>query len=112
MEKLQTLVAARSGRHALDSELLRLKGELLLTQGRDNSVAAEQCFQQAINIARGRSAKMYELTATTELARLLAQQGHRDQAYTMLSEIYNWFTEGFETRALRRAKAVLEELHS
>jgi predicted ATPase len=89
-----------------------LKGELLLTQREDNSVAAEQCFQEAVNIARRRNAKTFELTATTELARLLAQLGHRDQAYMMLSKIYNWFTEGFETRALKRAKAVLEELRN
>jgi Tfp pilus assembly protein FimV len=44
------------------------------------------------------------------LARLLAQQGHRDQARTMLAEIYNWFTEGFDTVDLKEAKPLLEEL--
>jgi ATP/maltotriose-dependent transcriptional regulator MalT len=109
VNKLQHRVV-RQGQHARDSELLRLKGLLLSIKG--DSVAAEQCLQSAIRIARRQSAKILELTATTELARLLAQQGHRDQAYMMLSKIYNWFTEGFETRALKRAKAVLEELRN
>jgi predicted ATPase len=50
------------------------------------------------------------LRATTSLARLLAKQGHRDEARTMLTEIYNWFTEGFDTADLKDAKALLDEL--
>jgi predicted ATPase len=50
------------------------------------------------------------LRATMSLARLLAQQGHRDEAHTMLAEIYNWFTEGFDTVDLKEAKALLKEL--
>ena len=53
---------------------------------------------------------MFELTATTELARLLATQGHRDEARSILSAIYDWFTEGFDTADLREAKALLDEL--
>ena len=109
VNKLQNHVA-RQGQHARDSELLRLKGALLSIKG--DSVAAEQCFQSAIKIASRQSAKIYELTATTELASLLVQQGRRDQAYMMLSEIYNWFTEGFDTTVLKKAKAILAELHS
>ena len=55
-------------------------------------------------------AKAFELRATTSLARLLAHQGHRDAARTLLAEIYGWFTEGFDTRDLQDAKALLEEL--
>jgi hypothetical protein len=110
VEKLQTLVAAQSGRHELDSELLRLKGELL--SGPGNSIAAQQCFQEAINIACRRSAKTFEFTATTELARLVAQKGSRNEAYMMLNEIYDRFTAGFDTRHLKEAKALLDKLRS
>ena len=55
-------------------------------------------------------AKALELRATLCLARLLAHQGHRDTARTLLGDIYGWFTEGFDTRDLQDAKALLEEL--
>ncbi len=55
-------------------------------------------------------AKAYELRATVSLSRLLAKQDRRDEARTMLSEIYNWFTEGFDTADLKDAKTLLEEL--
>jgi predicted ATPase len=55
-------------------------------------------------------AKSLELRATMSLARLLAKQGNRDEARAMLAEIYNWFTEGFETADLKDAKALLDEL--
>jgi predicted ATPase len=61
-------------------------------------------------IAYRQGAKSWELRATTSLARLLANQGHRDEARTMLADIYNWFTEGFDTADLKDAKAPLEEL--
>ena len=60
------------------------------------------------NVAK--SAKLFELRATTSLARLLAKQGRRDEARAMLAEIYNWFTEGFDTADLKDAKALLDEL--
>jgi predicted ATPase len=70
---------------------------------------AENCFQRAIEIARKRSAKTLELRATTSLARLLDKQ-RRKEARTMLADIYNWFTEGFDTADLKDAKALLNEL--
>ena len=73
---------------------------------------AERCFRTAIEIARRQSARSAELRATTSLARLLAKQGRRDEARTMLAEIYGWFTEGFDTADLKDAKALLEELSS
>jgi predicted ATPase len=51
------------------------------------------------------------LRATTSLARLLAKQGHRDEARATLADIYNWFTEGFDTADLKDAKALLEEVN-
>ena len=71
---------------------------------------AESYFRQAIEVARRQSAKSWELHATMSLARLLAEQGKRDEARTMLAEIYSWFTEGLDAPYLKRAKALLEEL--
>jgi predicted ATPase len=71
---------------------------------------AEGSFLKALEIARSQKAKSWELRATTSLARLLAKQGTREEARTMLAEIYNWFTEGFDTADLKDAKALLDEL--
>jgi predicted ATPase len=92
-----------------ESPLYRLKGELLLRQN-PSSQESETCFQRAIETARKQSAKSLELRATTGLARLVAKQGRRDEARTKLAEIYNWFTEGFETADLKEAKALLDKL--
>ena len=89
----------------------RLKGELLLAQDASNAARAEKSFRTAIEIARRQKAKSWELRATTSLARLLDKQGHRDEARAMLADIYNWFTEGFDTADLKDAKALLEELN-
>ena len=67
-------------------------------------------FRDAIGLARTTHAKAWELRATTRLARLLAHQGHRAAARALRAEIYGWFTEGFDTRDLIDAKALLEEL--
>jgi predicted ATPase len=93
-----------------EAETHRLEGELLLKQDGSNSAEAQSCFERAIGIARRQSAKSWELRATTSLARLLAKQGRRDEARTMLAEIYNWFTEGFDTADLKDARALLDEL--
>ena len=75
-------------------------------------VEAEQCFRTAIEIARRQSARIAELRATTSLARLLAKQGRRDEARSILAEIYGWFTEGFDTLNLKDAKALLDKLNA
>lgn len=67
-------------------------------------------FREAIALARRMGAKAWELHATMSLARLLDQQGRRGEARTMLAEIYDSFTEGFDTVDLKEAKALLEEL--
>ena len=71
---------------------------------------AEDLFQRAIAIARGQQAKSLELRATTSLAGLLIAEGRSNEARTLLSEIYNWFAEGFDTADLNNAKALLDEL--
>jgi predicted ATPase len=99
-----------------EAELYRLKGELMLKQSgmqsleSEGQTGVEECFSQALSIARAQNAKFLELRATMSFARLLASQGKRDEARTMLAEIYNWFTEGFDTVDLKEAKALLEGL--
>jgi ATP/maltotriose-dependent transcriptional regulator MalT len=90
------------------AEVLRLKGWLLVQQG--DLEAAEKSLRTAIDVARSQQAKSWELRAATTLARLLADRGERAAARALLSDIYSWFTEGFETRDLQDAKSVLEEL--
>ena len=72
---------------------------------------AEACFHKAIEIARKQQAKSLELRAVMSLSRLWQQQGKKDEARQMLAKVYNWFTEGFDTKDLQEAKALLEELH-
>jgi len=93
-----------------EAETHRLKGELLLKQDASNAADPQNCFERAVEIARRQSAKSLELRAKMSLARLLAKQGRREEARTMLAVIYNWFTEGFETADLKDAKALLDEL--
>jgi class 3 adenylate cyclase/tetratricopeptide (TPR) repeat protein len=95
---------------ALAPEIRRLEGELLLREGASNADAAEARFRTAIDIARRRSEKSLELRAAVSLARLLADRGKRDEARRELAPIYEWFTEGFDTRDLRMAKSLLTEL--
>jgi class 3 adenylate cyclase/tetratricopeptide (TPR) repeat protein len=92
------------------SPVRRVRGELQLEAGRCSEREAEDLFRDAIRIARSEEARSFELLATTSLARLLAKQGHRDEARAMLAEIYNWFTEGFDTADLKDAKALLDQL--
>ena len=71
---------------------------------------AEACFHQALAIARHQQGKSWELRASTSLARLWQQQGKTEEARQMLAEIYGWFTEGFDTKDLLEAKALLDKL--
>jgi predicted ATPase len=95
---------------SVHAEFHRLRGELILIKDPRKVHQAGRSFREAIAIAREQAARLYELRATTSLARLLGKQGKRDGARTMLAEIYNWFTEGFDTADLKDAKALLEEL--
>ena len=101
---------AKTGEHLTDAEVERIAGETLLLMGAENAAEAEQRMRRAIAIAAEQGAKSFELRATTSLARLLDKQGKRDRARAMLAEIYNWFTEGFDTADLKDAKALLDEL--
>jgi predicted ATPase len=113
-EGLETIAAAldlaeRTDQRVYSTELYQLKGELLRRRGADPE-EVEECFRQAIAVAQKQEAKSLELRATTSLARLLREQGRRDEAREMLSSIYAWFTEGFDTPDLVEARALLEQL--
>jgi predicted ATPase len=105
-------VVQEKGERWWGAEIHRLHGELLLKQNPSDLAAAQAWLGRAIELARQQGAKSLELRATTSLARLLAKQGKREEACAMLVEIYNWFTEGFDTADLKDAKALLEEMRS
>jgi predicted ATPase len=100
----------RTGERLYEAALQRVKGDLLLAVSRDTQAEAEDCFRHAVDCARRQSAKSLELSAALSLSRLWRGQGKNEDARKLLAEIYGWFTEGFETRDLRAAKALLEEL--
>ena len=91
-------------------EVYRIKGELLNRSGLTNDV--EECFSQALKVAQAQGARLLELRAAMSLARLWRDQGKVQQARELLAPVYGWFTEGFDTRDLKEAKALLDELAS
>jgi class 3 adenylate cyclase/tetratricopeptide (TPR) repeat protein len=99
-----------SGQKAEYAEMLRLKGEVLLMRGSSASAEAEACFRHALEVAQAQQAKWWELRATTSLARLIVLQGRRNEARTMLAQIYGWFTEGLELPDLKEARVLRDEL--
>ncbi|MBV8137799.1 MAG: AAA family ATPase [Deltaproteobacteria bacterium] len=103
-------VVEETSERAFEAEVHRINGELLLARGVSNAMVAEQSFRRAIEVARRQKAKSWELRATTSLARLLRDTGRRAEARAVLAEIYDWFTEGFDTTDLKDAKALLDEL--
>ena len=119
--------AQKSGRRFYEAELYRLRGELTLQQretrgwAREISASSPQALRaaeqeaeeyslQALAIARRQQAKSWELRAVMSLSRLWQHQGKKTEAWQLLAEIYGWFTEGFDTKDLQEAKALLEEL--
>src|ERR1700675_4897960 len=88
---------ARSSANAtnvIDTRNFCASSEVLLMGNDPNATPADNCFRKAIELARVQSAKAWELRATMSLSRLLSKQGRRDDARTMLADIYGWFTEG------------------
>jgi tetratricopeptide (TPR) repeat protein len=128
---------SKTDERRFEAEVYRLKGELLLQRALEQDtrqaaaletspsteaehtgvtdasplhIEAETCFRQAIEVARSQQAKSLELRAVMSLTRLWQQQGKRKEAYDMLERIYSWFTEGFDTRDLQEARALIEVL--
>jgi class 3 adenylate cyclase/tetratricopeptide (TPR) repeat protein len=92
----------------METDMHRIRGELLLAIG--DGIAAEASFRQAVNVARRQNARLAELEASMDLARLWRDQGKRTEARDLLAPVYSWFTEGFDTPVLQDAKALLDEL--
>jgi predicted ATPase len=103
-------IAEKNDDRTHESELYRLKGQLLLAESSDQFAPAEDCFRKSIDTARHQQSKGWELRATMSLARLWRQQGRRDEAREKLSAIYSVYTEGFTTPDLVDAAALIEAL--
>jgi predicted ATPase/DNA-binding winged helix-turn-helix (wHTH) protein len=105
-------VARQCGQHYWEAELHRLAGVLTLQTGQAATGDAESHLLQAIAIARRQRARWFELRASASLSRLWADKGNVKEAHALLSGVYGWFTEGFDTADLREAKSLLEELET
>jgi predicted ATPase len=95
-----------------EAEVNRVAGEIALLSPEPDTQKAEAYFQHALAVGRQQQAKSWELRAAMSLARLWRDQGKVQQARELLAPVYGWFTEGFETRDLKEAKALLEKLAS
>ncbi|HWX35738.1 MAG TPA: hypothetical protein VNZ53_51000 [Steroidobacteraceae bacterium] len=93
-----------------EAEINRIVGEIALMSPGPGAAKAEAYFERALTIARQQRAKSWELRAAMSIARLWHDQGKREEARDLLVPVYGWFTEGFDTRDLKEAKALLEEL--
>jgi predicted ATPase len=98
------------GERMFEAELHRIIGDVLLSVQRQGEAEVE--FMRALDIARQQQAKSWELRAAMSMARLWRDQGKTQQARELLAPVYGWFTEGFDTRDLKEAKALLNELAS
>jgi predicted ATPase len=88
----------------------RISGEIALKSPQPDAAKAEIYFSRALALARQQQAKSWELRAAMSMARLWRDQGKRNEARDLLAPVYGWFTEGFDTRDLKEAKALLDEL--
>jgi predicted ATPase len=95
-----------------EAEVHRIAGEVALMSPDRNAATAEDYFGRSLAVARQQQAKSWELRAAMSLARLWRDQGKVQQARGLLAPVYGWFTEGFDTRDLKEAKALLAELAS
>jgi len=93
-----------------EAEVNRIAGEIALLSPEPDAARAEEYFKRALAVARAQQAKSWELRTSTSLARLWQRQGKCQDAHELLALIYNWFTEGFDTKDLQEAKALLEAL--
>ena len=111
-------IAERGDQHFWTPELMRLRGELLVSAAASSGELqqaavqgeAERCFRSALSAAADRGARTQQLRAATSLARLWQCQGKSDAARDLLAPVYQWFTEGFDTGDLKEAKALLAAL--
>jgi predicted ATPase len=93
-----------------EADVHRTSGEIVLRWSERDTTTAQKYFERALDVARAQQAKSWELRAAMSLARLWRDLGKRQQARELLAPVYGWFTEGHDTRDLREAKVLLEEL--
>jgi predicted ATPase len=93
-----------------ETEVNRIAGEITLTSPERDAAEAEEYFERALAVARAQQTKSWELRAALSLARLWRDQGKPQQARELLAPVYGWFTQGFNTLDLKRAKALLDEI--
>jgi predicted ATPase len=105
-----TTIMEKTGERWWEAETNRVAGEITLLSPEPDATNAEAFFERALAVARQQQAKSWELRAAMSLARLWRDQGKVQQAHELLAPVYGWFTEGFDTRDLKEAKALLEEL--
>ena len=99
-----------TGERWCEADIHRIAGEIALKSPKSDAAKAQEYFERALAVARQQQAKSWELRAAMSLARLWRDQGKVQQARELLAPVYGWFTEGFDTRDLKEAKALLEEL--
>jgi predicted ATPase len=95
-----------------EADVYRVAGEIALMSSQPDAAKAQMYFDRALVVARAQQAKSWELRAAMSLARLWRDQGKVKQAQDLLAPVYGWFTEGFDTRDLKEAKVLLEDLHA
>jgi predicted ATPase len=93
-----------------EAEVHRIAGEIALKSRGPGVAKAEVYFERALAVARQQQTKSWELRAATSMARLWRDQGKRHEARDLLAPVYGWFTEGFDTRDLKEAKELLDDL--
>ena len=93
-----------------EAEVYRTAGKISLKSPEPDAAEAQMYFERALAVARQQEAKSWELRAAMSMARLWRDQGKRDEARELLAPVYGWFTEGFDTRDPKEAKALLAEL--
>jgi predicted ATPase len=91
-----------------EAEVHRIRGDLLLSRGDRHE--AQACYERAMAVARAQSARLFELRAANNLARLRRDQAQLDKARELLAPIYEWFTDGFDLADLTEARTLMQEL--
>jgi predicted ATPase len=106
----EATIMEASGETWYEAEVNRVAGEIALLSPEPDAAKARAYFERALAVARQQQAKSWELRAAMSMARLRRDQGKRNEARDLLAPVYGWFTEGFDTRDLKEAKALLDEL--
>jgi predicted ATPase len=109
----EAITAVETAKEKLwETEIHRTAGEIALLSPEPDAAKAEAYFERALAVARQQQAKSWELRTVMSMARLWRDQGKWNEARELLAPVYGWFSEGFDTRDLKEAKALLNELTS